>query len=443
MSPQPLFEMSGAGPRRGSPWKWVMLAVVLMGVGVAVWRFAGSARLLGSGHVADRLAEARKLEELSLDLSAVELYERVLADEDARDRQRMLAAERLARLYRGRLDDPRAAEAALEKAFYFAPEGEQREALRQELELLRGRPVGPGSDAAAAAVAPPDVVARIGEETVRLQDVIYTWKHFFGERQPSSRELRDFMQVYLDMVLIADEAQQREMDDLYDVAGQLRLRRLLTLNQAMSQMLMEELSVPTEEQVAAHYAEQLPNLAQGGRLKLGQLVVDDADALLAVAKAMDRGQSFAKIAREHGMDADRLEAGYIVGEFGPGDTRVPGYGEVEPEFIQRLMQYEDGTTTGPFETARGSHWLHVIEAEPPSYPPLDEAYGRMMLEYQKQRVARLRRALIERLKQTRPIEIYDAPLDRLAGDGGPAAMTSPTRAADTPTTLPPPPFRTP
>jgi hypothetical protein len=198
-----------------------------------------------------RFHEAQKMERQSLHRVAAETYARILGNPRNVVTVRYLSALRLADLQLEWLDDPRAAELALERACLLAPDEDAREKLTLRLETLRGTRAR--DEAQPLSADTRTIVAEIGSQIVTLEDLYFAWSRSHGESPAEGADFESFVRQYLDMALLADEAEQLGLAREGRTALDLRLSRFVSLSGALNGLLADRLDDPTEEQLRAFY----------------------------------------------------------------------------------------------------------------------------------------------------------------------------------------------
>lgn len=430
---EPFLEIPSNRGRRPRYLLIVTMLVLLVVVIFAVAKIfpLGPMEGLSSRRASRKMAEAQRLEDQTYYYMAVELYEQICADTHIKAQLRMQAALHLADLYREHLVNPAAAEAALEKAIYFAPPGTTKVDLRKQLEILRGRPLPPqendtatvaktkapadqpppaASTAAVSLPLPRDtrVIARIGGETVSLEEILYAWSQFNGNQSPTKETLEPFAKWYFDMALLADEAHRRGWDERDRVVLNLRVQRILALNQMLTQQMIEGLKVPDAKTLEEYYTAHKEAFAQPARVTIGHLVVGDIKNVRTVGKALNRGERLEKLAQQYSLDAKALKDGFTIGQIGEQDAVIPHIGDV-PGLASRLAAYSDGVTTGPIQTPSGYHWIKILKKTPAQAPSFQSVRDQVIYAYQKQQLAQARLNLLKSLHKDRAdsIVIYN------------------------------------
>lgn len=446
----PFIESPGDyGRRPRMLWFWMMILLAVVVAYVAFRNIPGGPVEILSDRQATRiLKEAEQMENQSLNLSAAEQYNRVVGNERVGAVLRVRAARGLARVYREMPGHTEAVEAALEKAYRFSPVGPERDAVRDELETLRGRPlsaVAGDTRTTATQPAPADtnpypvptdahILARLGSETVSLEEILYAFGQFNGMRKPTAQELRPFVKMYLDMSLLADHARHDGLDHQPATVYDLRVRRIMSLNQAVNERLVKELKTPDLKMLEAFYNANKVLFTVPARAIIGHIVVKDADDAAKVRKALDQGQKFDKVAKQYSLDAEKLKDGYLLGMITQNDPGIPEFGP-NPALIGRLLALDSGATTGPIASQRGQHWVRIVEKSPAVLRPFKDVQDDALLKYQQAQLTQARLNLLARLHSERKIEIKDPSFSKdMTEPASPAPATPPAAASEDETT---------
>ena len=408
---EPLYvPFGGDGPRRPRLLMILTMLIVMIVVLFGVFKVIPlePGRVVSQRQAKKLIARAKQLEGESRFLPAAELYDKVYGSEKVRQPLRIEAGSRLAALYRDQLGNAGAADMIL-----------------TQVAKMEGVPF----TATASPKNPGEAeIARIGDQGVTVNEVLYAWSQFHGSEPPDDPErFEPFVHWYLDHVLMADEAQRLGLDRQGHFAMDLKLKRVLALSQALRQQVFERMPDPDAKTIEAFYETHIETFGgTPGRALIGHIVVSNADEADRVAEDFELGATFAELAREYSMDAKELDKGYMIGEIADTDRVIEHIGEV-PGLARSLTSYEAGATTGPIRTERGFEWIRVIESTPATRPPLEDVIDEVVLAYHKQRLAQLQNALLAELRKDRQVEILRDPT---------LGLLNPTDADDRPTTQP-------
>jgi hypothetical protein len=235
------------------------------------------------------------------------------------------------------------------------------------------------------------------------------------------------------MVLLADEARRDGLEYNKGVIVDLRVKRILGLNQALTRLMINQLGTPTPKELEEFYnKQQAGGVTQAPAVTLGHIVVDDVEGVRAVGRALRSGTSFKQVASQMSLDAKDLKDGYILGQISGSEKALPGVGE-NPALIARLAAMDDGMTTGPIKLESGYHWFKVVQRTggQAQRAPLSQVQDEVVLNYQKQQLALKRAGLIAQLHKSRKIEVMMdklAPADQLTTPTTPKAALPETTA---------------
>lgn len=436
----------------------LMLIVLLVAVAAAamqVFPRDGMSKALSSRHARKLLVDAKRWEAESLYISAAEIYERIAQNTGVAQALRRDAAVHLADLYSGPLNDPQRATAALEKVYYLTPNGPQRDDLRARLGRQRGMPVvrsaptpaaaaqdksagalGKSSGLASAASALPAIegkpLARLGQETVTIEEVLYAWSIYHGNAPAEGPEFERFVHWYLDMVLLADAAGRRGLLQDPGVALELRFRGLMSLYQAEVRQMINSLDDPSSASLQAFYEQTRDRWQTPARATIGHIVVKERRLASEIASEIREGASFAELAREHSLDAKSLPKGYELGVVFAGPDPIPQIGNI-PGLAERLLAQRDGYTTGPLQSERGYHIVRVLEKTAARAASLDEVRDQVVEAYQRIALATRQQEEVKRLRAELPIEFVNG---NVAPPEAPAAPEASAEAVPTSGSLP-------
>lgn len=198
-----------------------------------------------------------------------------------------------------------------------------------------------------------------------------------GENTPDLQE-RAFNE-FMNLVVAAQDAEQRKLTERADVQTALELQRMLVLSQAALQAIAAETEVTDAELKDAY--EQFKEQAKRTEYKARHILVDDQDKAKDIAKQVGKkkAKNFEKLAEEHslGPTADK------GGDLGWFDAR-----QMVKPFADAVAQLKPGEwTEQPVQTQFGWHVILLEEtrdAEPPSF---EDAKPNLQAAVQRQKVA--------------------------------------------------------
>jgi peptidyl-prolyl cis-trans isomerase C len=156
----------------------------------------------------------------------------------------------------------------------------------------------------------------------------------------------------------------------------------------------------TDEEVKARYDKEIAALPKQEEVKAAHILVKTEDEAKAIIAKLDKGEDFAKLAKENSQDSNTDDGGDL-GWFGPG--------RMVPEFEEAAFGLEKGAyTKAPVKTQFGFHIIKVEDKRDAPPPAFDQVKDQV-----KQLVMRDKYvAILEKAKAEQKVEITDEALKK-------------------------------
>ncbi|GGG02837.1 MULTISPECIES: peptidylprolyl isomerase [Rhizobium] len=156
----------------------------------------------------------------------------------------------------------------------------------------------------------------------------------------------------------------------------------------------------TDEEVKARYDKEIAALPKQEEVKAAHILVKTEDEAKAIIAKLDKGEDFAKLAKENSQDSNKDDGGDL-GWFGPG--------RMVPEFEEAAFGLEKGAyTKAPVKTQFGFHIIKVEDKRDAPPPAFDQVKDQV-----KQLVMRDKYvAILEKAKAEQKVEITDEALKK-------------------------------
>jgi len=184
-----------------------------------------------------------------------------------------------------------------------------------------------------------------------------------GEQQPDPAKLQEIaFNEFIDLIVAAQEAQSRKLDENPEVKAALALQRLAILRMAGMNTLAAELT-PSEQEIKDAY-NQFVTQADRTEYKARHILVDDENKAKELIKQLDKkkGKNFEELAKEHSLGPTK-EKGGDLGWFDPR--------QMVPPFAEAIAALQPGAyTKEPVHTQFGWHVILLEDkrkAEPPAF----------------------------------------------------------------------------
>ncbi|AYD02688.1 peptidylprolyl isomerase [Neorhizobium sp. NCHU2750] len=156
----------------------------------------------------------------------------------------------------------------------------------------------------------------------------------------------------------------------------------------------------TDAEVKARYDKEIAAMPKQQEIKAAHILVKTEDEAKAIIAKLDKGEDFAKLAKENSQDSNKDDGGEL-GWFGPG--------RMVPEFEQAAFALDKGQyTKTPVKTQFGFHVIKVEDKRDAAPPAFDQVKDQV-----KQLVMRDKYvAILDKAKAEQKIDITDEALKK-------------------------------
>jgi hypothetical protein len=303
-------------------------------------------------------------------------------------------------------------------------------ALACGIPLAAQQPLSPGganfpfpiSEPASAKMDPNKVVLQVGDIKITAQQLDALIEVYPSNTQVFVRGSgRDqFADSIVRMLVLAQEARKRKLDETEKVKQQLRFSESNLLANALTEQIRSEVQ-PDEGSLQkfydAHHCEYqvwhphvivVRTIGSPLPIKEDQKELSDADAK---AKAQDirnrlvAGVDFASIARTESDDLTTRENG--------GDMGTVRHGQLMPVVEEAVCGMEAGDLSQPVKTPIG---FQIIKLESKEVTPFEKAKGEIETRYRPEAAKKLIDEMISRTKVVKDPDYYGGPPAGPAGE---------------------------
>ncbi|MEM7496834.1 MAG: peptidylprolyl isomerase [Pseudomonadota bacterium] len=242
-----------------------------------------------------------------------------------------------------------------------------------------------GTDTEAPEASALDVVATVGEKSIRLGDVITLRRGLPAQYQQLPDEIlgRGLIDQLIDQTLLADKALEAGIDERQSVQFQLENQMRAVLAEAYMRAAVEERV--NEDAVRAEYEKRYAEAEPPEEVRASHILVESEEQAQELREELDGGADFAALAAEHGTDGTAQRGGDL-GYFVKEDMVGP--------FAEAAFEIEPGAVGGPVETQFGWHVIKVVDKRERPAPAFDDVASdiaqELVVEAQRAVVAELR-----------------------------------------------------
>ncbi len=252
------------------------------------------------------------------------------------------------------------------------------------------------------------VVARVGSAVLRLADV----KAAFPDNPSlgvSEAQVRSYVQRWINMELLAQEAKRRGLHRDKKVRRQLEDLRREVLATAMEDLLAADTLTVTPEELRAHYERNQEAFRRTEEeYLLQEIMVPSWQEAIQLRTRILNGESFERLAAQSSQAPSARDSG------------ATGYlrrAQVLPELAQQVPRAPLGKVLSPIKTETGYYLVKVVDVKPAgSVRDLAEVEGllreRVVLEKMRER----RRQLLDRLRGRQTVYVDYGALRQVLAD---------------------------
>ena len=201
-----------------------------------------------------------------------------------------------------------------------------------------------------------EVVVETKEGSITKEELYNEMKERYGKEV-----LRDLVheKVLSKKFKVTDKEIDQEIENLkemygvrYDLAvqqsGEEAIREMVKLNLLRQKAAMDDIKV-TDEELKKYYNEYKP------KVRASHILVDDEKTAKEIKAKLEKGEDFAKLAKQYSKDTGSAQNGGDLGWFGPG--------KMVEEFEKAAYTLNVGEISNPVKTQFGYHIIKVTDKE--------------------------------------------------------------------------------
>ncbi|MEO1275818.1 MAG: peptidylprolyl isomerase, partial [Pseudomonadota bacterium] len=250
------------------------------------------------------------------------------------------------------------------------------------------------AEEAAPEASAMDVVATVGDKSIRLGDVITLRRGLPQQYQQLPDEIlgRGLIDQLIDQTLLADKALEEGISDRASVQFQLENQMRAVLAEAYMRAAVEERV--NEEAIRAEYDARYADVEPETEVRAAHILVETEEQAAALKEELDGGADFAALAAEHGTDGTAQRGGDL-GYFVKNDMVQP--------FAEAAFALEPGTVSDPVQTQFGWHLISLMDKRPRAAPAFEAVAGEIAQEL----VQEAQRAVVAELREGAEVAVTE------------------------------------
>lgn len=168
---------------------------------------------------------------------------------------------------------------------------------------------------------------------------------------------------YIDTKLLEQEAKNSNIESSKEFQAKLNIVK----NQMVQQELMERYvkSHVDEKMVNAEYDKLVASLKGKEEVKVSHILVATEKEAINIKNRLNKGEKFAKLAKDFSKDEGSKENGGEIGYITSG--------QLVPEFENKALSMKVNEISSPVKTQFGWHIINVLDKRPAQVPAKEEA----------------------------------------------------------------------
>lgn len=264
--------------------------------------------------------------------------------------------------------------------------------------------------------ASDDVVAKVNGEEITEAEIKFAEAEIGSELAgvPEGSRRRVLVEYLVEAHLLADAAKEAGLTEKEGFKQRMDYYRLRALRDTYFENQVRD--AVSEEEAKALYEERVKNLPSQEEVRASHILVKTEEEAKKVAKELNEGGDFAKLAEKYSQDR---------GGAGGGDLGYFARGQMVKPFEEAAFSLEAGKISEPVKTQFGWHILKVQDKrdrQPPSFEDVKEQITARLIQ------SKLRNQ-VQGLRKDAKIEFVDPELKKAVEDAKAAAKKNEAGAA--------------
>ncbi|MFC3883806.1 peptidylprolyl isomerase [Bacillus songklensis] len=225
---------------------------------------------------------------------------------------------------------------------------------------------------------------RLGDETIRdlVDEKVLSEKYKVSDKEVK-QELENLRKQY-----------GQQFEAAIQQNGEDQVKRMLKIDLLREKAATADIKV-TDKELKEAYEAKKPEI------KASHILVQDEKTAKEVKAKLDKGEDFAKLAKEYSQDPGSAQKGGDLGYFGPG--------KMVPEFEKAAYKLKVGEVSEPVKSSFGYHIIKVTDKK--EVKPFKEMKGELEKEIKRSKLdpEKLQKAVEKEIKAAK-VEVKDEDL---------------------------------
>jgi peptidyl-prolyl cis-trans isomerase C len=242
-------------------------------------------------------------------------------------------------------------------------------------------------------------IATVNKEAITQEDFLKEVGRVpeWARAQFEGREGKDkFLDEIIKRELIYQNALKMKLNNDKEYTAKVEEFEKMTLIALVLQKEVEEKAAVSEAETKAFFDKNEEKFRIGTEIKASHILVETEDEAKDILDKINKGEEFAKLAKEHSKDKGSAEKGGDLGYFGRG--------KMVPEFERAVMSLKPGEVSAPVKTRFGFHVIKLTDIKEGDPANFEQSKGSIQKQLITQKRKKLFDSYIESLKSAGNIE---------------------------------------
>ena len=233
-------------------------------------------------------------------------------------------------------------------------------------------------------------------------------------RNPHLKE--QLLDRWVNITLLAQEAREKKLDQNPEIKTRMEdIKNALLAQKLMGTEIKGKVKV-TEDEIKTYYKDHEGEFSRPEAIKARHILIKVPtgatkkvwkEAKLkaeGIRKRIEKGEDFAKLAKEYSDDPGSKNKGGELGFFSKG--------RMVPEFESAAFSLKPGELSNPVKTSFGYHIIQVEKKRKASIRPFSKAQPQIRQRLYREKQQKLQDMLIKKLKAKYPVKVNKALLSK-------------------------------
>ncbi len=252
-----------------------------------------------------------------------------------------------------------------------------------------------------------DVIVKTGSSKITKKDLQEDLKNLPPQTKAFLTSPEGFSRLKDELIkreVLYEEAKKQNLAKSEDFKRRLEEFKKITLINMLLEQEIKKIQDVTENEAKDYYEKNKDQFIKPTEVRLSQIIVSSQEDAQKVYERIDKGEDFAKIAKELSKDSKTKGSGGDLGFFKKG--------QLEPQLENLIFNLKKGQVSMPFNRKDGLYIFKVTDVRGTAIE-FEQIKGQLMEQLKAKKQQEWFEKYIEGLKSKHKIEVNDKALEEL------------------------------